>query len=754
MWSWLFKFPARTWREGRIVFDGPLRPELVLLGLVAFGALAWWMYARVAGKVPARTRRSLLGLRWAALAVLFAMLAGPALEVPLPPGGAMFTAVVIDASESMSIPDAGPDGNAPRIDVARTLIRGPGGLAEALADESRVVVYALSGDAARVPGAGDIEARGATTDFYRSMRTVEAQLRGVPLASVVLVSDGARNAGGSPEDAARLIAQRQVVLHTVGLGDPTPPSDYEVLRVTAPRRVRRNTQVEVFATIRATDLQGPLDVQVHRDDVLLLSKRFEVDQDAYLRRVRLELTPDLDGSATYTVSIPPAAGEAVTANNRRTFDLEILDDRLPVLYVEGSPRMEYRFLRRALFRDPDFRLVGLLRLASDRFHVQGANPDEQSLRKGFPTTPEQLFAYEAVILGDIEADYFTAQQREMLERFVSRRGGGLLMLGGVNSFGAGGWSGTPVARALPVTVSPADGSYADGRFRVRPTDEGLEHPVLHIAPDRDGDARLWELAPPVVGLSPAAGVKAGASVLLGAVESPAPVLAVQNYGSGRSAAFLSGGSWYWQVSRPAGDLLHEKFWKQLVRWLAVGARKQLSAETDADVYARRDPVTIRAVVLAEDLEPVNDAAVLATVTDPLGNREQLAMDWILSADGVYQARYVPTLTGRYDVAVAVEGWELPAVETGFQVSRPLVEFTDAGQKAAILQRMATLGGGRYLAEQDAAALGEVVLSTVREARRSITTTTRGALWDMPAALIAFVMLVCGEWLVRRRSSLA
>jgi uncharacterized membrane protein len=754
MWQWLFKFPARTWREGRIVFEGPLRPELVVLGLLAFGALAWWMYARVAGKVPARTRKTLLGLRWAALAVLFAMLAGPALEVPLPPGGSMFTAVVIDASESMSIPDAGPDGKTPRIDVARSLLAGPDGLSEALGAESRVVVYALSDDASRVPAPDDVSAEGTSTDFYRSMRTVEAELRGVPLASVVLVSDGARNAGGSAEDAARLFSQRGAVLHTVGLGDPTPPKDYEVLRVTSPRRVRRNTQVEVFATIRATDLPGPLDVQVHRDDALLVSKRFEAGEGAYLRRVRLELTPDLDGSATYTVSIPPADGEAVTANNRQSFDLEILDDRLPVLYVEGSPRMEYRFLRRALFRDPDFRLVGLLRLASDRFHVQGANADEQSLRKGFPTTPEQLFSYEAVILGDIEADYFTPQQREMLERFVSRRGGGLLMLGGVNSFGAGGWPGTPVARALPVNVAPADGRYADGRVRVRPTEEGLEHPVLHIAGDRDSDARLWELAPPVVGLSPVSGVKAGASVLLGAVDSPAPILAVQNYGSGRSAAFLSGGSWYWQVSRPASDLLHEKFWKQLVRWLAVGARRQLAVETDAGVYGRRDPVTMRATVLAEDLEPVNDAAVTATVTDPLGNREQLAMDWILSADGVYQARYVPTLTGRYDVALAVEGWDVSGVETGFQVSRPLVEFTDAGQKALTLKRMAELGGGRYFAEREAEELGQAVVSTVRDARRSVTTRTSGPLWDMPAALIAFVMLVCCEWLVRRRSSLA
>ena len=756
----LFKYPADTFEEGRFIFLTRLPLEVWILILAAAAVAVWLMYRDVKG--PKRTGRLLVALRVAAVAILIALLAVPALRVPKPPKG-VFTAVLVDVSRSMSIADA-TSGAAPktRLDAARGLLLGAGdrGIVSRLGDVSTVVVYAFDGEARRVRGVEGLRADGQSTNLFRAVRDMEAELRGLPLASVIMVTDGCRNEGGSGEDAARLLRARHVPLHTVGLGNPSPPRDYEVVRVFAPKRVRRNTEVEVYVTVRHTDYPGPFDLSITRGPVTLLTKAITpTEADSDVERVRLTFTPDFEGTATYRISIPKGAGEVVTDNNFREFVLEMQDDRLPVLYIEGSPRMEYRFLRRALYRDQDFRLVGVLRLARDRFYVQGANDAEKFLERGFPDAADpqsrqRLFAFEAIILGDIEASYFTPGQLAMLEEFVKVRGGGLLMLGGVNSFGLGRYAGTPVGRMLPFEISAQDRPYTDEQFNAKPTEEGLTHPVMRLAQDADENRRMWEKAPPLIGNTPLRAVKPGASVLLAQENGGLPVLAVQNYGQGRVAGFTSGGSWFWQVSRPASDEFHEKFWKQLVRWLVVGARQRLTAETDADVYARGKPAIIRAGASEKDLRPVSDAAVVATVTDPLGNRQDFPMDWILSEDGVYQCRYMPSEVGNYSVSVRVQGWDLAPAEAAFEVSEPYVEFSNAGLKQELLRSMAQMTGGRYFTYNEASGLPDQVAQEVKAAGEAGIQPADREIWDMPMLLALLVAVLAAEWFIRRRNGLA
>jgi uncharacterized membrane protein len=763
MFEALLKYPRDLFAEGRLALAGPLPAEVLVLGAAGLAVLVWWLYRRGSPSATRRPSRVLVALRIAAIALLALLLAVPVLRIARPPQ-AVFTAVMVDVSRSMSLADAGSgESPASRFDAAvRLLGEGEGGgLIERLGRHSRVLLYGFDGGARRVASLDGLEARGQATDLFRSMRDVEAELRGLPLAAVVMVTDGCRNEGGSGEDAAALLKARRVPLFTVGLGNTTPPRDYEVVRVFAPRRVRRNTEVEVYATVRHTDFRGPFDVIVSRGDTQLAVARVDPGASSEdVRRVRIAFTPDIEGTATYRVRVPEVQGEALAGNNAREFVLEIQDDRLPVLYVEGSPRLEYRFLRRALYRDRDFRLVGMLRLARDRFYIQGANEAERYLERGFPDAKdaaarERLFAFEAVILGDIEAAYFTPQQQALLEEFVRVRGGGLLMLGGVNSFGLGGYAGTPVGKMLPLDLSPADPPYADDRYRAVATPEGLVHPLMRLAPDADENRLLWEKAPPLIGLTPIRRAKAGAAVLLAQEATNLPVLAVQDYGQGRVAGFTSGGSWYWQVSMPASDEFHEKFWKQLVRWLVVGARERLTVETDADVYAQGQPVTIKAAVRQKDLQPVSDAAVVAVVTDPLGNRDEIPMDWTLSEDGVYQCRYRPVEEGNYAVAVRVQGWDVPPAEGGFEVTEPYAEFSNAGLKADLLRRMAEATGGRYVgADEAAAVLPDAVAREVRAAGEVGIQPVDREVWDTPLVFGVLIGIMAVEWFLRRRSGLA
>lgn len=756
----IFNVPLSVFREGHLVFTGRIPAQFLVLVLLALCALAWSGYRMVAKRTDRRSWKILLALRVALIVVLIFLLGAPAMRM-MRSRQEVFTAVLVDTSRSMGIADVTSPGRADpmtRMEAARQLLLGEGakneGLLKTLNRTGKVLVFGFDEDMRRITATAELKPDGQFTNIFRGVRDMEAELRGMPLAAVVLVSDGGRNTGGSIQDAAALLKARGVPLYTIGLGNVNPPGDYDVVRVVSPKRVRRNSQVEVQVTVRHTGYNEPFDVSISRGDTSIVTRKVTPNPDTDLEQVKLMFTPDHEGTATYRIAIPAGKDEKNTDNNAREFNLEIQDDRLPVLYVEGSPRMEYRFLRRALYNDRDFRLVGLLRLGDKRFYVQGANDSEGYLQKGFPETVEQLYGFQAVILGDIEASYFKPEQLAMLEEFVSKRGGGLMMLGGVNSFGLGKYAGTPIAKMLPVQITAGDGSYSDEQYKAHVASNIGVHPVMRLSLDPEANRILWSQAPPLIGFTPVAGVKAGAITLLTREKDNSPVLAVENYGLGRVAAFTSGGSWYWRVSVPSEVEFHEKFWKQLVRWLAVGAKDRLTAETDADVYAPGKPVVIRATALAKDLQPVNDAVVIATVTDPEGNKVDATMDWTLSEEGVYKAQYAPQGQGDYRVAVRVEGWESKPVETDFRVSEPMVESADAGLKADALREMAKIANGRYYDFADANALPGEIAKAMQDARFTGMKPVDNEIWDTPLLFGLVFGLMVVEWVVRRRSGLA
>jgi uncharacterized membrane protein len=746
----LFGQSPDTFAKGKLVFTSPLPGEVRLLLAVAAIALVWWLY-RKAAPSNKRTAHWLLGLRIATIGLLLLILGAPVMRQQTPNKDKLFTAVLVDTSQSMSIPDVA---GKPRLDAARGLVTGQ--LLPTLGENSQVVLYSFA-DLARRASTKDLEkATGARTDLFGSIRSVDGDLRNVPLGAVVMLSDGARNTGGSATDAARLLQARGVPLYVVGVGDPNPPKDLEVVQVLAPAKVPAGSQVDLDVTVRHSGYTEPFELILKRSTDLVVTKKITPEPGTDLQRLRLNFTPDVPGVSAYRLEIPPAQGEAITQNNGKDFLIESKDERLPVLYVEGSPRMEYRFLRRALFRDPTFRVVSYILLQTGRSpYLQGANESErESLAKGFPDSMEQLANFKAIILGDIEAGFFKPEQQQLIEEFVKNRGGGLLMLGGVNSFGPGGYATSPVGRALPVVVSPRDASYSDQQFTAQVAPGALDHPVMRLNLDPVENKLLWDNAPPLIGVTPTTAIKPGATLLLQKPDTRNPILAVQNYGQGRSAAFTSGGSWYWQVSRPSSDEFHEKFWKQLVRWLAVGAEDQLTVRTDASVYSRGDAVTITASVIGKDLRPLDDAHVTATITDALGNAQQLPMDWILSEEGVYAARLTPEVLGQYSVSVNVEGWSSAPASAAFVISDATAEFADAAMKRDVLKDMATTTGGKYFELADAGGVAKAVADRLTHVTLAANTPQDKPIWDMPILLVLVIVLISAEWLIRRRSGLS
>ncbi len=804
MFEKLFKYPFEEFKQGAVRLAAGLRPELAILAVVVAIAAAVYFYRRAPEGLSRRMRGLLAALRGLALGLLVLILFQPVLRTPLPVTRDCFVAVLVDDSRSMGIEDADPGnpaGRKSRLQVVKELLGASakpnpgagqepatqgsagrqagavdvGGMLGELTDICPVLLFGFSDQPKRIKGLHQITGTGDRTDLYSALRVVNTNLPGLPVVALVMLTDGADNAwlpaaslqgtgglagwqgGGSPAEMAAELGARNVPVYCVGFGDPQPPKDYEILYVQAPGEVRRNTSVEIHASVRSSGFTQPFNLILRGKDKVLDSVSVTPDPAMAIQRVRLSFRPDETdtGATRYSVEIPPGPDEVIVDNNRYDFVVKVIDKRLPVLYLEGSPREEYRFLRRALFRDKDFRIASILRVEGPKkFILQGAEP-EDGLIDGFPKTKEHLYRFEALILGDIESTYLTSQQRQNVEAFVRERGGGLAMLGGVNSFNLGKYQNSEIEKMLPVVLPAPEVSYENREFTIALTKIGEEHPIMRQTENVLVNRNIWSKAATLVGFNPIKDVKPGAEVLAVEPRTGSPVLTVQNYGAGRVAAFTTGGSWHWQMAAPVEDELHEKFWKQLVRWLAVGSKGKLTIELNNDLFAPGEPVSIRSTVLDNVLKPVNDATVDAFVTDPSNNSHKLPQEWILSVEGVYQTTYEPVEVGNYRVEVVAEmkdGSKLTE-SSSFWVGPTLTEFTDAGQKDGLLKELADKSGGKYYTAGEASQIAEEVKNRVGKMKRDETVYETHDIWDTPLLFGLLALTLSVEWFLRRRAGL-
>lgn len=792
MWEKLFKFTWEEFRQGQIGLAAPhVRWELAVLAVAVAVAAAWFFYRR-SGLNRRGMRGLLAGLRGLALGILALILFEPVLRSPQPRTQDCYLAVLVDDSRSMRIEDAGPKGASAgdkaqrkrRIDLAKEVLGAPvqakdrkpdraaEGLLGTMVDICPVKLFKFASQTEQVlsPQLEDVTAAGERTNLFSALKTVDGELQGVPLVGIVLLTDGSYNAGGIPNEMADHLRTKDRPIYCIGIGDPQPPNDLEVLRVQAPLEVRANTEVEVYATVRNSGLKQPFQVILRKNDNSVLARE-EVTptEESQVHRVRLLFTSPPPGTLRCQVEIPPLAEEVIRDNNRHDLFIRVADKRLPVLYLEGSPREEYRFLRRALYRDKDFRIVSLLRTEGPkRYIIQGSQPEDgleeatQGTKKnGFPEKPEHLARFEAIIFGDIEAGYLSKEQLEMTEKFVREGGRGFLMLGGVNSFNLGNYQGTVIEKMLPIVLPAPNVGYQQVEFNLTVTEDGLKHPVMQQAGQPMFNRSIWSKAPTLIGYNPVVETKLAATVLAMEPKSKTPVLVVQKYGAGKSAAFTTGGSWHWRMAVPKEDELHEKFWRQFVRWLAVGSRSQLTVDLEKDIFALKDPVVVKATVLDDELKPIDDAELSAEIRIPLKEKpDLLGLQATRIKPGVYAGQYEPTEPGSYEVQVtaklpATAGKEKKELKSGvsFFVGETLDEFNDAGQKTNLLKELASRSGGQYVEPAQAGKIVSELKQRAKRLKRDQTLYKHFDLWDNA---ILFGVLACAlslEWVLRRRSGL-
>ncbi len=653
---------------------------------------------------------------------------------------------------------------------------------------------------------GELTAEGKGSAMATALGTLARRFRGRPLAGVLLFTDGnatdllGEAAGGDPADWSDMPP-----IYPVPIGEDSPAKDVSIGQVAVSQTNFEQAPVTIRAEITATGYEGEQLVVELLDETgeQLQRLSLQVGDDGQPRVARFRLRPKRSGVSFYRVraaveseldqfDTPSESLEATLANNQKLAAVDRPGGPYRVLYVSGRPNWEFKFLRRAAEADDEVELVGLIRIARREpkftFLGRGGDPtnplfkgftdkddelteqydepvlirvgtrDEVELRDGFPKTADVLFQYDAVILDDVEAAFFTQDQMLLLQKFVSRRGGGLLMLGGAESFRQGEYRHTPIGELLPIYLdrqpptSPDRRGDANGSYRLNLTREGWLQPWVRLRETEQAETERLESMPAFATLNRSGGIKPGATVLASVTDESAeqrPALVAQRFGKGRAAALLIGDLWRWQLHRKAeGSDDLAMAWRQTLRWLVAEVPQRIELGVGRLHGSPGSPVELRVRVSDPEFQPMDNAAVELTLSTPGGKTLKLTAEADDDRPGTYVARYVPREPGAYRAKVLVsapDGSVVGEREAGWTAEPAADEFRRLTPDLALLERIAEETGGEVVA---ADRLGQFV-ADLPNRKIPITEAWVYPLWHDPMVFLLAIAALTAEWGLRR-----
>ena len=756
--TFLFKYPPRFFGRGDLVL-APVAP-VWLIAAAALAALALIVVAYRRLRGISRVDRLVLGaIRAIAVLLLLACLLRPTevLSSAIPQRNVL--AILLDDSRSMRLADV--DGGS-RTQAMQRAFADTSSLVRRLSARYAVRTFRFAADAAPAPPGTTLLASGGRTDLAAALDGVRTDLAGMPVAGVIVVSDGADNGGGDIESSLLALKARKVPVYTVGVGQERFSRDVAVASVTAPPSVLAGSTVLIDAAIGVRGVAGEkTTLTAEADGRIVATQELTIPSNVDVVRAQLRVPPMPAGTYRLAVRARPVSGEQVSENNSFNTVLDVRRGPARVLYLDGEPRPEFAFLRRAVAADSALQVVGLMRSAEHKFLRLGVR-DSMELVNGFPTRREELFQFRAIVLGSIESAFFTGEQLRMLSDFVSLRGGTLLALGGRSSMAEGGYAGTPVAEALPVALNQpaADTGAAPVELALRPTSAGRIHAALRL---RDGDAAnsaRWDSLPPLTSVNHMGALRPGATTLLtgrapGARDgSDQPLLAFQRYGRGMGMVFGVQDSWLWRMhaSMPVEDATHATFWRQMMRWMVEGVPDQVEIAAVPARVTPGEPVELRARVVDSAFAPIPQATVSARVTTPTGAIVDVPLERSPHGDGTYTGRYLPVDKGAYTIAAVARAGNdsLHSVDGALLADDQGADVEQAELRTALLRQVSNETGGRYYPLAQSARLADDVNYT----ESGVTQKDAHDLWDMPIVFLLLVTLLGAEWFYRRRRGLA
>lgn len=754
----------------------------VLLAVVALVALLW-TYWRTASTSWLRAVCTLL--KASAVVLIAICLVEPMFQGTRPRPGENLFLVVADNSRSLQLADRGARES--RGTIMQAQLKEESSWLTRLAQDFDVRRYTFDTSLQPVNDFSELSLDGEASALSESLASLADRFRGQPVAGILLLTDG------NATDALANLASEGPPIYPVALASDSESLDLAVSQVAVSQTNFDAAPVTIVAELAAQSLAGrKIVVRVLDQAGKEIERRTLPASEDQPVAQRFLIKPEKPGVSFYQVQAslegeeepPQRSLEATLANNRRLAVVDRGGGPYRVLYVGGMPNWEFKFLRRAIAGDDEVQLVGLVRIAKrePKFNFlsrsgERTNPlfrgfgntgdeteeydqpvlirlgteDKEELLGGFPKNAEDLFRYHAVVLDDIEASFFTQDQLSLLQRFVGHRGGGLLMMGGKNSFQEGNFARTAIGEMLPVYLDRSSPISPTAGYRLKLTREGWLQPWVRVRANEEDEAQRLAAMPAFKSLNRIDAIKPGASVLaeVEADEGTRPALVVQPFGRGRVGALLLGDLWRWDLRREdhaESDL--EKSWRQTVRWLVADVPQRVEVETKRASGPGLAPQEI--VVRARDKQfaPLDNASVSIVITTPDNRELIIAAESSDRTAGEYKASFSPRLAGAYRAEVSVtaaDGSDVGRRETGWAVEPETEEFHRLAGNRALLEQLAQDSGGEVI---EPGQLDRFV-SSLPNRKIPVTESWTYPLWHQWSVLAAAIACLVGEWGMRR-----
>lgn len=748
MFEFLFKYPRAVFVKGSFVLLGAWPKwvlALLLLGTAA--GLAWLIRSRLPQATPSM-RKWKAGILWllqtALAALLLLLLWQPAILVAELKPQQNIIAVVVDDSRSMAIAEDGATRESQAVKALR------GGVLDELQKRFQIRLYRLDGQLARISKLDDLTPSAPATRIGEGLRQVAGEAADLPIGAVVLVSDGADNSGGIDLDTISTLRSRRIPIHTVGVGAEQVPRDIEMDDAAVAPRALADSRLAAKITFHQRGFAGQkANLTVRDGGKVLAAQPVTLSADGEVQSQTLLFNAGDAGAKTLQFSLDPLPGEENRSNNGLARLVNVESNKRKILYVEGEPRWEYKFIRRAEDDDRIVKIASMLRTSENKIYRQGID-DPKELADGFPARAEDLFGYQGLIIGSVEVNYFTAAQQELIRQFVDRRGGGLLLQGGRASLADGGWGASSLADLLPVVLPNRKGTFHRDPATVELTPVGADNIITRLVEDPARNVERWKKLPYVMDYQEPGTPKPGAVVLaeMSAGGRKMPFLTTQNYGRGRTAVLATAGTWRWQMSQPLEDQTHEQFWQQLLRWLVTDTPGRVVASVPNQMLFDDGRIQLNAEVRDKTYLPAGDARVEAHILGPAGIAAQVEMAPDPNTPGAFHADWTADKPGSYltEIVATRGGEEIGRDTLTFARMDGVAENFHTEQNRELLEKLAAQTGGRYWRLQDVNRLP----SEISYSEAGITIRDTKELWNMPAVFFVLILLRCSEWLLRRK----
>lgn len=694
-------------------------PLLIFLLVILFAAFSFYVYKYTIPKVSTGLRIFLIALRALIFILIIVVIFEPVLILTHNDKIESKTLIFVDNSNSLAVKDS--------VNRLNKVFSFLDEINSASKIKSQIFSFGGKVDSLKKEEQQKIKFSDSRTNFSNIIDLVKR--KGAEVNSVVILSDGIITDGIDPTYQAEKL---QVPVFTVGIGDTTEKKDQRINNILYNQIIYAGKPTTIEVSVMNSGFSGKnTRVTLYEENKSLDSKDIVLNESG-LNKVEFNYKPLTGGEKKLSVSLTPLAGEFTTANNSRTFYLNVLDTKLKVAVIAGSPSADVSAISKALAADKNIQVKKLIQISGNKFWNDAKQNIIDSVdvlfMLDFPSssTPQSLIEkISSLITTQNKPYFFLLSGNVSLNRLSS------------------------LEKVLPFAYSKAGNDF----IQVQP--EIITESFSNNFSTSSNQKEIWNNLPPVSQFATEFSAKPGSNVLVKSkvrnISIGNPLIISSSLGKQRSLAILGSDIWRWQLqTAEKNPEFFDNFINDIVKWLSISSQqKQFSVTTDKKIYSPDEQINFSAQLYDQTFSPIDTTKIDLQIFHS-GKKFDLALKPI--GNGIYTSEFTANEAGDYtfEAAAQLNNNRLKSNVGRFSVDETKIEFLDTRMRDGFLKSLAKSANGEYYTIENFSAMIKKLSDINSSTSKEKSTTTEYHLWSDEWILVLIILLFATEWFIRKR----